>query len=345
MNIFRNFERLDIYKAITLVVLFAVLVALILFTGGGTDTLAESQDLEVTATLEQIAQNQTATSGVGETDTKPPRPGAETGSVPDVPEATVVLKYIEAQGILVTPEGNPVYILSADRTVWVPVVPDDLSAQLGGPTPEISTDGSWVIYNPDESQQYRWDALGLAWVAGEMSPPPMPTETGREETEGATDDVAGMVTETAQPGTTPTPTNSTITGAESPPEVSAATPNLPVPTPTPGAPGTVALQSGEFVYCLARRYNVNPYQLADYNGLSDPSFLYGGTRLRIPPDADPFPGKRALQAHPVWYEVQKGDTIYSIACLYGDVFPYAIAYANGLQEPYVLQEGQKLYIP
>jgi len=345
MNITRNFQRLDIYKAVTLVVLFGALVALILFTGGGTDTQAESQELEGTAASEQIAQNQTATTGAGEPAVTPPRPGEESGGLPDIPQSSVVLNYIKDDGNLVTPEGDVVYILSADQAAWVPVVPDDLAAQLGDPAPEINTDGSWLIYDSAHDEQYRWDVMELKWVAITTSPPPMVTDVSGEETEQTTEDVAGAVTETTQPETAPTPTSSTVSSPESPPDVNAATPNLPVPTPTPGAPGTVALHSGEFVYCLARRYNVNPYQLAAYNGLSDPSFLYGGTRLQIPPKADPFPGKRALQAHPTWYQVQDGDTIYSIACLYGDVFPYAIAYANGLQEPYVLQVGQELYIP
>jgi LysM repeat protein len=43
--------------------------------------------------------------------------------------------------------------------------------------------------------------------------------------------------------------------------------------------------------------------------------------------------------------VSSGETIYSIACYYGDVSPEAIIALNGLEEPYKLTAGQKLNIP
>lgn len=120
---------------------------------------------------------------------------------------------------------------------------------------------------------------------------------------------------------------------------------LPVPTATTGKPKTYVLQSGEFVYCIARRFNVNPDQLLAANGLNYSSTVRGGMKLTIPQNADPFPGKRSLRKHPAWYEVKKGETIYSIACEYGDVDPYAIVYANQLSEPYIVRAGDVLYIP
>jgi hypothetical protein len=43
--------------------------------------------------------------------------------------------------------------------------------------------------------------------------------------------------------------------------------------------------------------------------------------------------------------VVAGDTIYTIACKYGDVDPNAIAQANSLQAPYDLSAGKVLHIP
>jgi LysM repeat protein len=119
------------------------------------------------------------------------------------------------------------------------------------------------------------------------------------------------------------------------------------PTPTPGLPATYTIQKGEFPYCLARRFNINPIQLLNYNGLSSAAAasLPTGTTLKIPKDFDPFPGNRALHTHPTTYVVNAGDTIYSIACYFGDVDPNTIAFVNGLTEPYKLTVGQTIQIP
>jgi LysM repeat protein len=52
-----------------------------------------------------------------------------------------------------------------------------------------------------------------------------------------------------------------------------------------------------------------------------------------------------LKAHPADYTVKAGDTIYSIACDFGDVDPMAIAAANNLQAPYTLKVGDVIRIP
>jgi LysM repeat protein len=67
--------------------------------------------------------------------------------------------------------------------------------------------------------------------------------------------------------------------------------------------------------------------------------------FKIPQTGNDFPGGRALKSHPTNYTVSSGDTIFTIACQYGDVDPYAIAAANGISSPYNLKSGQNLYIP
>jgi LysM repeat protein len=52
-----------------------------------------------------------------------------------------------------------------------------------------------------------------------------------------------------------------------------------------------------------------------------------------------------LLNHPTNYTVAGGDTIYTVACKYGDVDPMAIAQANGLSSPYTLSAGKVIYIP
>jgi LysM repeat protein len=112
-----------------------------------------------------------------------------------------------------------------------------------------------------------------------------------------------------------------------------------------GRPTTYTLQPGEFPYCIARRFNVNPSDLLSANGLADGSVLYPGRTLTIPQTGS-FPGDRSLHNHPDTYTVDTSDaTIYSVACYYGDVFPQDIAGANGLSTSSQLSVGQQLKIP
>lgn len=121
---------------------------------------------------------------------------------------------------------------------------------------------------------------------------------------------------------------------------------IPVPTATPGLPSTWTLHQGEYPYCIARRFNINPGELLDYNGLGMDARPAEGTVLKIPTGADPWPsGSRSLMVHPDRWTVDPGDTIYGIACAYGDVDPDAIIYANALESPYTLSVGQVLNIP
>ena len=117
-----------------------------------------------------------------------------------------------------------------------------------------------------------------------------------------------------------------------------------VPTATPGLPATYTVQDGEFPYCLARRFNINPNDLVSINNIS--GLVAPGTVLTIPTDSTwPVEFERALIAHPTTYNVLSGDTIYKIACQFGDVDPNDIIYANNLVEPYTLTAGQVINIP
>jgi len=125
------------------------------------------------------------------------------------------------------------------------------------------------------------------------------------------------------------------------------TPHIVVPTATPGRPASYTLQSGEFPFCLARRFNVDPSELLTMNNLpSNPPLLSPGTVLQIPQTGNPFPGARALHPHPTTFTVtDPNQTIYAVACYFGDLDPSSIALANGLAAPYTLHSGQSLNIP
>jgi LysM repeat protein len=130
-----------------------------------------------------------------------------------------------------------------------------------------------------------------------------------------------------------------------------ATATQAVPTSTSASsgskPGTYVLKNGEFPYCIARRFNVDPDALLSLSGLSNASSdsLSAGTVLTIPQSGS-FPGSRALASHPATYTVLSGDeTVYGVACKFGDIEPSAIAQSNGISVDASLTSGQKLSIP
>jgi len=133
-------------------------------------------------------------------------------------------------------------------------------------------------------------------------------------------------------GLAPTPTNT--------PE---PTENVIIPTVT--RPATYTLHEGEFPYCIARRFNLDPADLISVNGLTANELVSPGTTLQIPQTGTWSGEGRVRNPHPDTYTVSAGETIYSIACYYGDVSPEAIIAANHLEEPYTLTAGQKLNIP
>ncbi len=117
-----------------------------------------------------------------------------------------------------------------------------------------------------------------------------------------------------------------------------------VPTATPGKPSTYTLQDGEFPYCIARRFDVNPGDLLAINNIG--GNVAPGTTLTIPANSKwPAEFERSLREHPATYTVQAGQTIYEIGCLFGDADPNAIILANNLKAPYTLSAGQVLDIP
>lgn len=163
-----------------------------------------------------------------------------------------------------------------------------------------------------------------------------------ETTPEVTDDPFALpeTGETGEPGAEVTPEGSQPVEGQQEPAIVAQ------PTIETVRPASYTLQKGEFPYCIARRFNVNPADLLSLNGLtvSQSTALRPGLVLNIP-QTGVFNAERALLPHPAQYTVQSGDTIYSIACKYGDVDPVNIAAVNGLAAPYTLTVGTVLQIP
>ena len=154
-----------------------------------------------------------------------------------------------------------------------------------------------------------------------------------EETEESTADPTATVSDAVEePTSTPEPTAEPDDGAE--PKVYEY-----------AVPSTYTLKEGEFIYCIARRFNIHPEDLETWNGYEAGTILYPGDTLKIPSDSRSWVGDRALAYHPDDYTVVFGDTLNSIACLYGDVDPRAIAAANDIDPDQELTAGTVLQIP
>jgi len=122
-------------------------------------------------------------------------------------------------------------------------------------------------------------------------------------------------------------------------------PNTAVP-PVKTKPTSYTLQEGEYPFCIARRFDVDQSELLSINGLSSSGQYYPGLVLKIPQTGNPFVGARSLLPRPASYKVVSGDSIYGIACKYGDIDPILnIAAANNLVAPYTLKTGAVLSIP
>ena len=141
------------------------------------------------------------------------------------------------------------------------------------------------------------------------------------------------------------PTNA-VTTPTSTLAVASTSSNQVVNTPVPvgSRPSSYTLQQGEFPYCIARRFDVDPEQLLTLSGLSDGILYPPGTQLQIPQSGS-FPGSRSLRNHPTTYSASSGETIYAVACAFGDIRPEDIATANGLSVGATLSAGQQLSIP
>jgi len=153
-----------------------------------------------------------------------------------------------------------------------------------------------------------------------------------EATEESTTDPTSAVSEVVEPTSTPEP------AAETEETEEAVVYDYAVPD-------SYTLHTGEFIFCLARRFNIHPDDLKDYNGYESGTLQSPGDTIRIPSGSRVWVGDRALQYHPSNYTVVFGDTLYSISCLYGDVDPRAIAAANDLDIDQVLTPGTVLQIP
>lgn len=147
-------------------------------------------------------------------------------------------------------------------------------------------------------------------------------------------------TATATPTVTPTPTLT-------------PTPTVtPTPTLTP-TPIVHEVESGESPLFIAGLYGVTLQSLLETNGLQKGDLIHIGQFLRVPTPT-PILGSDGLPITPaptptldqraVIYTVERGDSLLSIAGLYG-VTVETILKANSLDPEEIIRSGQSLVIP
>ena len=133
-----------------------------------------------------------------------------------------------------------------------------------------------------------------------------------------------------------------------PAPIATPTPVGPTPTPVEARPSSYTVRPGESPNCLARRFDVDPEALLKANNLTETSIINVGQVLKIPLDTN-FPGDRrvpgTVRPDPEGYWVSPGETIYMVACYYGDILPEEIIKANNLKEPYDISDIKNLVIP
>ena len=132
-------------------------------------------------------------------------------------------------------------------------------------------------------------------------------------------------------------------------------------------PDDYTVKSGDTIYSIAWRYEVDPEAFAAWNGVNTSYFIKPGQRLHTRKPYN-FDSKRkadnqgvsvgsiayapepvgesiqsATQSVKKWVKVGRGDSLYKLSKRYG-VSVKRLAKLNQLESPYVLQPGQTIFL-
>jgi lipoprotein-anchoring transpeptidase ErfK/SrfK len=107
--------------------------------------------------------------------------------------------------------------------------------------------------------------------------------------------------------------------------------------------GTIThiVESGEDLFSIAAHYNASVPAIMLANGLANLDAAQVGQKLVIPPT---IPLSGSVQEGATTHVVARGENLYRIGLRYG-VSVQAMAWANGLKNPYLIYVGQRLVIP
>jgi len=113
-------------------------------------------------------------------------------------------------------------------------------------------------------------------------------------------------------------------------------------------PDDYPVSSGDTIYSIAWKYEIDPFELARWNNLSSPYRIYPGQRLTMRPgqnatasQASTTKSTSTTRSRPDSITVRKGDTLNALAHKYR-MSARQLASINGLRPPYVIKTGQTL---
>jgi LysM repeat protein len=181
-------------------------------------------------------------------------------------------------------------------------------------------------------------------LAGCERAKPAPTPTQVAAPEGPTS-TAATEEETTPAGTPVTSPEASVSATAEPPAGETPAPEELVPTAAPTQPpATTPVEGvehvvawGETIEIIASRYGVSAQDIVAANNLTNPDLIRAGDVLIIP-------GAAAPSEEPGVHIVRQGETLKSIASMYGTTVE-ALAMANGIVNPNYIWVGQRLTIP
>jgi len=123
--------------------------------------------------------------------------------------------------------------------------------------------------------------------------------------------------------------------------------NIILPSGIYGQERIHTVQKGDTFYSIARTWGIKVEELMKHNGISDPTKLLVGLRLRIPSQAaavELSTSPKSEASREEMYRVVRGDTLFSIARRVS-LTVEEIREANSLPVNYLLREGDILRLP
>lgn len=137
---------------------------------------------------------------------------------------------------------------------------------------------------------------------------------------------------------TPSSAEPVVEAVDSTPTPEAEETATPTPEPT-DVRGTFqyTVQAGDTIASIAASFSTSEQKIRELNFLPDDNIFAG--QILIVPEGEPTP-----TPEPFKHVVQSGETLYSIAALYG-VQPFVLVEVNNIQNPDALAVGTELLIP